>query len=74
MAKPTKHCVKGAGFSSSAGGGGGFTVLYIDGRKFTADEVAERMLATLKPPYPFCRTPEKCTGKGYCDAEIACND
>ncbi len=27
-----------------------------------------------KPPYPFCRTPEKCVGKGYCPAEFACND
>lgn len=26
------------------------------------------------PPYPFCRTPEKCAGKGYCPADIACND
>lgn len=26
------------------------------------------------PPYPFCRTPEKCAGKGYCPAEFACND
>lgn len=28
----------------------------------------------LKPPYPFCRTPEKCAGKGYCPRDIACND
>lgn len=27
-----------------------------------------------KSPYPFCRTPEKCAGKGYCPAEFACND
>lgn len=26
------------------------------------------------PPYPFCRTPEKCAGKGYCPRDIACND
>ena len=26
------------------------------------------------PPYPFCRTPDKCRGKGYCPAEYACND
>lgn len=25
-------------------------------------------------PYQFCRTPDKCAGKGYCQAEIACND
>jgi hypothetical protein len=25
-------------------------------------------------PYPFCRTPAKCAGKGYCPADIACND
>lgn len=27
-----------------------------------------------EPPYPFCRTPDKCAGKGYCPAEFACND
>lgn len=27
-----------------------------------------------EPPYPFCRTPEKCAGKGYCPAVFACND
>jgi hypothetical protein len=26
------------------------------------------------PPYPFCRTPELCAGKGYCPKEIACNN
>ena len=26
------------------------------------------------PPYPFCRTPEKCAGKGYCPRDPACND
>lgn len=25
-------------------------------------------------PYPFCRTPDECAGKGYCPKEIACND
>lgn len=25
-------------------------------------------------PYPFCRTPKECAGKGYCPKEIACND
>lgn len=25
-------------------------------------------------PYPFCRTPTECAGKGYCPKEIACND
>lgn len=28
----------------------------------------------LPPPYPFCRTPAECAGKGYCPKEIACND
>jgi hypothetical protein len=28
----------------------------------------------LPVPYPFCRTPEKCAGKGYCPNEYACND
>lgn len=27
-----------------------------------------------KVPYPFCRTPLKCAGVGYCRAEFACND
>lgn len=26
------------------------------------------------PPYPLCRTPEKCAGKGYCPNDPACND
>ncbi len=26
-----------------------------------------------EPPYPFCRTPEKCAGKGYCPRDIACD-
>lgn len=25
-------------------------------------------------PYPFCRTPSECAGKGYCPKDIACND
>jgi hypothetical protein len=29
---------------------------------------------TLPAPYPFCRTPAECAGKGYCPKEIACND
>lgn len=28
----------------------------------------------LPAPYPFCRTPAECAGKGYCPKEIACND
>jgi hypothetical protein len=28
----------------------------------------------LKPPYPFCRTPEKCAGQGYCKRDPACNE
>jgi hypothetical protein len=39
------------------------------------DAVAETIrLATHPPPYPFCRTPGKCAGKGYCPRDIACND
>ena len=26
-----------------------------------------------QPPYPSCRKPEKCAGKGYCSNDIACN-
>jgi hypothetical protein len=25
-------------------------------------------------PYPFCRTPDKCAGKGYCPNDPACNN
>lgn len=28
----------------------------------------------LKPPYPFCRTPDKCAGQGYCKRDPACDD
>ena len=28
----------------------------------------------LKAPYPFCRHPEKCAGKGYCPRDPACNE
>lgn len=27
----------------------------------------------VAPPYPFCRTPTVCAGKGYCPRDIACN-
>ena len=37
-------------------------------------ERLDRQSSAPSPPYPFCRTPEKCAGKGYCPAEIACND
>ena len=30
--------------------------------------------ALAPPPYPFCRTPVACAGKGYCPQEYACND
>ena len=30
--------------------------------------------ALRPPPYPFCRTPQLCAGKGYCPHDIACND
>lgn len=26
------------------------------------------------PPYPFCRTPLYCAGKGYCPKDPACNN
>ncbi len=29
---------------------------------------------TPAAPYPFCRTPAECSGKGYCPKEFACND
>ena len=39
-----------------------------------AREEAARYLAPKAPPYSFCRTPDKCAGKGYCPRDIACND
>lgn len=42
-----------------------------------ADEIraiSQATKPTQKPPYPFCRTPDKCSGKGYCPRDIACND
>lgn len=26
------------------------------------------------PPYPFCRHPEDCAGRGYCRHDPACNE
>lgn len=32
-------------------------------------------VARLKvAPYPFCRTPKECAGKGYCTKDLACNE
>lgn len=30
--------------------------------------------APPSPPYPFCRTPHECSGKGYCPKDPACNE
>ena len=30
--------------------------------------------ARMKAPYPFCRTPKECAGKGYCTKDPACNE
>ena len=27
-----------------------------------------------RPPYPFCRTPEECAGRGYCNKDPACDE
>jgi hypothetical protein len=39
-------------------------------------EVLEQgaLVVEKKAPYPFCRHPEKCAGKGYCPRDPACND
>lgn len=34
----------------------------------------DALQAEHAPPYPFCRTPEQCAGKGYCQRDPACND
>lgn len=39
--------------------------------KITAGATSE---PTRPPPYPFCRTPDECAGRGYCPKDIACND
>lgn len=31
-------------------------------------------LSDVKPPYPFCRHPDKCAGKGYCPRDPTCAD
>lgn len=30
--------------------------------------------ANDEPPYPFCRDPQTCAGKGYCPRDPACNE
>jgi hypothetical protein len=42
----------------------------------TAEEcrAAQDRIASKRLPYPFCRRPEHCAGKGYCDADPACNE
>jgi len=45
------------------------------GKKFIVlHAVSKLSYAAPTPPYPFCRTPAECAGKGYCPKEIACND
>lgn len=40
------------------------------------NEIAAHLRAAKAeaPPYPFCRTPKDCAGKGYCPRDPACND
>jgi hypothetical protein len=39
------------------------------------DTGIENELAKAKAiPYPFCRHPDKCAGKGYCQHDPACNE
>ena len=33
-----------------------------------------QLISDNTAPYPFCRHPKKCAGKGYCPEEYACND
>jgi hypothetical protein len=35
---------------------------------------ASAMPVAKPAPYPFCRHPDKCAGKGYCPRDPACND
>ena len=39
-----------------------------------AVEHLSRYRRKANPPYPFCRTPAACDGKGYCPKEVACNE
>lgn len=39
-----------------------------------AEQEERERTNAAKPPYPFCYTPAKCAGKGYCPRDIACND
>lgn len=44
---------------------------HIPEHAFAALKVA---LGNRTLPYPFCSRPEKCAGKGSCQAEFCCND
>jgi hypothetical protein len=51
--------------------GGDFN--YLIARCREANYLASQ-IRRMKPPYPFCRTPEKCAGNGYCKSDPACNN
>lgn len=45
------------------------------GEHLDAEDVAPLPLAAYaEPPSPFCPSPKRCAGKGYCPREIACNE
>jgi hypothetical protein len=41
---------------------------------FDAAWSSEKPPVIAKPPYPFCRDPKGCAGKGYCPRDPACNN
>jgi hypothetical protein len=42
--------------------------------KAKRNERGMQMQGLAVAPYPFCRTPDKCAGKGYCPNDPACNN
>jgi len=37
-------------------------------------QLAGTLPARPAPPYPFCRTPDECAGKGYCPKDPSCSE
>lgn len=38
------------------------------------EKTGREPLKAERTPYPFCHTPEKCAGRGYCPHEYACSE
>lgn len=49
-------------------------IAMLHNRSRYPDDPSCQRVHELKPPYPFCRTPDKCAGQGYCKRDPACDD